>query len=224
MICIALGVTISSISNSSADFGFSGMQIVGIDAAVAKALKLPKPEGVMVTDVVLGGPADTARVRRGDLITHFDNKKIDTFNSLINIVTKTRPGQKVSVTVRRKGQNFQLSLTLGSKPASWSVEKKEVISFSKIGLTLASITPKIRKSFKIPWGTVGVLVTLIDQAVVDRMLLRPGDVIVQVNQSDVWRPNQIKNYYDEAKAGGRSHLLILIERTKGFHYMMLPVK
>ena len=89
---------------------------------------------------------------------------------------------------------------------------------------MVSITPDIRKKFNIPWGSIGVLVTMIDPAFASRMLLRRGDIIVQVNQFDVWRPDQIKEHYNEAKAAGRSHLLILIERVEGFSYMMLPVK
>lgn len=224
VICITIVLAFPVSSVNATDFGFSGMQIVGIDNLVAKALNLPKPEGVLVIDVVLGGPADMARIKRGDLITHFDDIKIDTFDRIINVVTKTRPGQKASIKVRRGGQDLKFTLELGSKPASWAVNKNEVLSFTKIGLTLASITQKIRKRFNIPWGTVGVLVTLIDPAVADIMLLRRGDVIVQVNQSDVWQPGQIKEHYDNAKAAGRSHLLMLVERIEGFHYMMLPVK
>ena len=110
------------------------------------------------------------------------------------------------------------------KPEAWSVNKREVINLTTIGLTMVSITPDIRKKFNIPWGSVGVLVTMIDPAFASRMLLRRGDIIVQVNQFDVWRPNQIEKYYNDAKVAGRSHLLILIERVEGFSYMMLPVK
>ena len=178
----------------------------------------------MVTDLVLGGPADRARLKRGDIITHFNNIKIDNFDRLISLVTKTQPGQMVFVKARRKGKVVKFNLKLGSKPESWTVSEREVLSFTKIGVTLASITPKIRKRFKIPWGSIGVLVTLINPELAHRMKLRRGDLIVQVNQFDVWYPKQIKQHYDTAKAAGRTHLLILIERTEGFRYMMLPVK
>ena len=224
MIYLAIGFFTLSTPVYGAEFGFSGMQVQGIDRLIAKALNLRKAAGVIVRDVALGGPADIASIKRGDLITHFNNTEIDNFKRLVAVVIKTRPGQTVPVKVKRKGQTFEFSLKLILKPKAWSVIKREVTHFTTIGLTIVSITPDIRKRFNIPWGSVGVLVTMIDPAFASRMLLRRGDVIVQVNQFDVWRPDQIKQHYNEAKAARRSHLLILIKRVEGFSYMMLPVK
>ena len=224
MIYLAIGFSVLSTNVFGADFGFSGMQVQGIDRVIAKALNLRKVAGVIVRDVALGGPADIASIKRGDLITHFNNTEIDNFKRLVAVVIKTRPGQTVPVKVKRKEQILELSLRLISKPQAWSVNKREVINLATIGLTIVSITPDIRKRFRIPWGSVGVLVTMVDPAYKSRMLLRRGDVIVQVNQNNVWRPDQIKQHYSEAKAAGRPYLLILIKRVEGFSYMMLPVK
>ncbi len=48
--------------------GFTGMQVQGLTANAAKALKQSKAQGVLVRDVGLGSPADRAGIRRGDLI------------------------------------------------------------------------------------------------------------------------------------------------------------
>ena len=224
VICVAVEIAIPWTNASAAEFGFSGMHVQGVNSGIAKALGLPKAEGVLVMDVALGAAADIAKIKRGDRITHFNGTKIDTFKRLVSVVTKTRPGQSVDVRVHRNQHTLNFKMKLGSKPASWRVNKGAVINFTAIGLTLASITPKIRERFNIRWGSVGVLVTLIDPAFANRMLLQRGDVIVQINQSDVWHPNQIKRHYDAAKEAGRSQLLMLIERSDGFRYMMLPVK
>ena len=224
VICVALEIAIPWTNVSAAEFGFSGMHVQGVNDGIAKALGLPKAEGVLVVDVALGGAADIAKIKRGDRITHFNGTKIDTFRRLVSVVTKTHPGQNVEVKVHRKQHTLAFKMKLGLKPASWKVIKGEVINFTAIGLTLASITPTIRERFNLRWGSVGVLVSLIDPAFADRMLLRRGDVIVQINQFDVWRPSQIKRHYNAAKKSGRTQLLMLVERTNGFRYMMLPVR
>lgn len=208
----------------AAEFGFSGMHVQGVNQAIATALGLAKAEGVMVMDVALGGPADAAGVQRGDRVTVFDGTAIDTFNRLVKVVTQTKPGQTVDLTVQRADGEHAMKMTLGVKSPAWKVSKGAVINFSTIGITLASITEKIRQRFKIRWGSVGVLVTLIDPAFADRMLLKRGDVIVQVNQHDVWEPAQVQDAYDKAKAAKIPQLLMLIERADGFSFMMLPVK
>lgn len=207
-----------------AEFGFSGMHVQGVNTSIAKALGLLKAEGVMVMDVALGGPADFAGVKRGDRITKFHGTHIDTFKCLVKVVTGTKPGQTIALHVIRATGEFDLKLKLGTKPVSWKIAKEAVINFPAIGITLAAITQKIRQRFKIRWGSVGVLVTLIDPELASRMLLNRGDVIVQLNQKDVWLPSQVLKAYNKAKVANVSQMLMLIERPDGFRYMMLPVK
>jgi serine protease Do len=221
----ALGVLVALATPTlAAEVGFSGMHVQGMNAAIAEALGLKTPDGVLVRDVALGGPADEAGVQRGDLILHFDGVKIDSFKRLVGAVTKTKPEQVVSLTVQRPEGEKVLKLKLGRKPPAWSVDKGSVIAFTEIGLTLASVTEKIRKRFNIRWGSLGVLVTLIDPTFADRMLLQRGDMIVQVNQKPVWTPEQVREHYDAAKKAARGQLLVLVERVGGFEFMMLPVK
>jgi serine protease Do len=226
-VLLALGVVVMATTARfvhAAEFGFSGMHVQGMSEAISEALGMKAQEGVLVRDVALGGPANEAGVERGDLILVFDGVKIDTFKRLVGAVVKTKPGQTVAMRVRRPDGEKELKLKLGQKPPAWSVEKGSVVAFSEIGLTLASVTEKIRKRFNIRWGSLGVLVTLIDPAYADRMLLQRGDMIVQVNQHPVWTPEQVREYYDAAKKAGRAQLLVLVERVGGFEFMMLPVK
>ena len=68
-----------------------------------------------------------------------------------------------------------------------------------------------------------MVVTLVDPDRTD-IGLRRGDLIVQVNQHDVWLPEQVVEQYKAAKKAGRKEVLLLIERINGFYYMQLPVK
>lgn len=200
------------------------MHVQGVNPSISESLGLKSAEGVLVRDIALGGPAAKAGVRRGDLIVRFNGVKIDTFKRLVGAVTKTKPEQVVSIKVMRVEGDKILKLKLGRKPLSWKVDKGSVIAFTEIGITLAAVTPKIRQRFNIRWGSIGVLVTLIDPAFANRMLLKRGDVIVQVNQSPVWLPSQVRDAYDQAKKRGRKQLLLLVERVGGFEFMMLPIK
>jgi type II secretory pathway component PulC len=66
-------------------------------------------------------------------------------------------------------------------------------------------------------------VTLVDPDRTD-IGLRRGDLILQVNQKEVWRPDQVVAAYKAAKKAGRKELLLLVERVNGFRFMPLPVK
>jgi len=223
-VCVAATLIVVPARAVKAEAGFSGMQVQGMKQEIANALGLKKATGVLIRDIALGEPANQAGLMRGDLIVKFAGKDIDTFQRLIEAVRGTKPKQQVKVTVLRKGGQQDLTLKLGDRPQAWRVTKGAVINLPGIGITLAAITKKIRKRFSIRWGSIGVLVTLIDPAVESAMQLIRGDIIVQVNQEIVWKPEQVVAMYKAAQTKGRKRLLILVERVSGFEYMLLPVK
>jgi len=208
----------------AAEFGFSGLQIHGMTENIAKAMGLSKVKGVLVQDVELAGPADAAGIRRGDLITEFNGTKIDTYNRMIKAVTTTKPGQTVSVRVKRGDGEHKLVLKLGTRPESRKIVKGSVVALPTFGLTLASITAKIRKRFNIRWSTTGVLITLIDPEFEQRTEFRRGDIIVQVNQQPVWKPEQVRDAFEAAKKAKKKNLLMLVERVEGFHLFISKVR
>jgi len=112
---------------------------------------------------------------------------------------------------------------LGEWTELWNLTKTIVASLPEAGLTLATLTQKMRKGFGLRWGSVGVVVTLVDPDRSD-IGLRRGDLITQVNQEEVWKPDQMIAKYNAAKKAGRKEILLLIERVNGFHYMLLPVR
>ena len=207
-----------------AEAGFSGMFLQGLDKRTAAALEMFVPKGVLVRDIALGGPANIGGIMRGDLIVNYAGKNIRTFKDLVQVAGTTKPGQKISVEVIRYEKRVQLDLVLERKPASWQIDKKSVIEIPTTGLTLAAMTDEIRKRFSMRWGATGILVTLVGKQHADFQILERGDLIVQVNQKDVWQPNQLLHKYNKAKASGHDHILLLVERAGAFLYLLLGVK
>ena len=207
----------------AAEHGFIGMQVQGMSGKIAKALGLKSEDGVLVRDVALGGASDRAGFKRGDLILKFGGKKIKNFNAMVKAAGATKAGQKVKVAILRAGKPMTLSLTLGKWTAPWQITKSAVASLPASGLTLASLTQKLHKGFGLRWGSIGVVVTLVDPDRTD-IGLRRGDLIIQVNLHDVWLPEHIVSAYKDAKKQGRKELLLLVERVNGFRFMAFPVR
>ena len=76
--------------------------------------------GAKIGCVVESGPAASAGLKQGDVITRFDGRTITSPDTLTAAVTQATPGQKVTVTVQRNGSSKQLSVTLGTQPSSVS--------------------------------------------------------------------------------------------------------
>ena len=208
----------------AAEVGFTGMQVQGITPELAAALDLKKAEGVLVRDVAQGGPADMAGFMRGDLIVVFAGKNIDTFKRLVSVVGGIKVGQKVPVTVLRRGSKVSLTMKAGKRSEKWRVTKDAFAILPTVGLTLSTITGKVRKSFKLRWGSNGVVITLVDKSKTQKMDLKQGEVILQVNQEDVWKPDQVVAKYRQAKKKGLKHLLLFVDGIGGYRFSLLPVR
>jgi putative serine protease PepD len=76
--------------------------------------------GARIGCVVSSGPAASAGLKQGDVITKFGDRTITNADTLTAAVTHARPGQKVTLTVRQKGSTRQVAVTLGTQPPSIS--------------------------------------------------------------------------------------------------------
>jgi putative serine protease PepD len=74
--------------------------------------------GAQVAAVTAGGPAAEAGLRAGDVITTVDGRAIGSPDDVADAVAGRRPGDAVTVAVRRAGGVETLRLTLGERPAS----------------------------------------------------------------------------------------------------------
>jgi len=179
----------------------------------------------LVKNVAIGEAGAIAGFRRGDLIIEFNRQKISNFDTLLKAVLKTKPGQKIPVTVKRNGRTVKLKLQSGKRPASWKVTKGSFANYPDIGITVAALTKKVRERFALRWDSIGVVVTLVDsKSKVVATGLKPGDVIVQANLKEIWQPNQLTKIITAAKNGGKKEILILIESPHGLRYSLLPLK
>ena len=73
-------------------------------------------DGVVVQEVTKGAPSEIAGLRAGDTITAVDDKPSKTVDAFDALMSKTRPGQKVKLTVLRGGKVENLTVTLGRRP------------------------------------------------------------------------------------------------------------
>jgi S1-C subfamily serine protease len=61
-------------------------------------------------------PSEKAGLQAGDVITKVKRKNIGSFQDLLEVMQKTRPGERVSVTVTRDGRERTVTVTLGTRP------------------------------------------------------------------------------------------------------------
>ncbi len=74
-----------------------------------------KGDGVLVTRVVPGSPAEGAGLKKGDVIVSLDSRAATAPEDLTRLVRAAHPGQAVSIQVVRDGERKSLTARLGSR-------------------------------------------------------------------------------------------------------------
>ncbi len=88
--------------------GLSG-QTVPIDTRLRRARRLVQPTGVLVLELLEGGPAVRAGVQRGDVVVAFDGEPVPGVDALHRLLTEERAGRNVTLTVLRRADLVTLT-------------------------------------------------------------------------------------------------------------------
>jgi Do/DeqQ family serine protease len=96
--------------------GWIGVGLQPITPAIAEAFKLGALEGVIINEVLRGGPADKAGVRLGDVLLEVEGRRISDPNSVLNAVAALAPGSPARLKLKRKGEDVDLTVTVGRRP------------------------------------------------------------------------------------------------------------
>lgn len=75
-------------------------------------------KGLVITNLYLNGPAHTAGVQIGDLITHIDNQEIQSPRQCMELVNKIVPYTKVTIRLIRDGKPIALDAIAGERNSS----------------------------------------------------------------------------------------------------------
>lgn len=69
--------------------------------------------GVIVTNIISGGPAEKAKMQSGDIIVKIDNMPVVTINDIVNYIQEQKHvGDAVNLSILRDGQTKVVSLHL----------------------------------------------------------------------------------------------------------------
>ncbi|KST66960.1 PDZ domain-containing protein [Mastigocoleus testarum] len=80
-------------------------------------LKVPETKGILIVKVFPNSPAETAGLRRGDIITEVSGKPTTDAKEVIEIVNSSNVGESLPLTVTRGDKKNSISVRLGEKPS-----------------------------------------------------------------------------------------------------------
>ena len=187
--------------------GWLGVQIQEVGADLAEKMELEKPRGALVG--MVGGPAEKAGIKAGDVIIDLDGEIIEDTAHLRDVVARTRPGEKVAVTVARKGEKKKLTVEMGkrSKDAVDNLGKRQWKAQGEagwMGIAAQKLTRELAEEFGYE-GEEGVLISeVMAGSPADKKGLRKGDLIQEVEGESI---EDVNGFENAVKNAGKSVLL-----------------
>jgi len=191
--------------------GFLGITGEDLTAEMAEQFKYKGTRGALVNDVIANTPAQKAGMKPGDIIMQWNDKKVDTFGHLRQLVAAADPGTKAKVTVWRDGKEvtFTVEVTLLTE------DQALLETGGWLGVRVGELTDEIRKKYD-KKGLQGVVVAeVVQDSAAAAAGMEKGDVILSVNRRAV---KSVKEYRElMAKTTAQKGVLLrVLDGESGF--------
>jgi serine protease Do len=161
--------------------GFLGIVPQEITPDMVSDLGLKNTEGVVVTNVQSGSPADKGGLQDGDVITKFNGQKITDVPSFRLLVAEVKPGTDAEVVIVRDRKEKSLRVKVGVLPEEQVAQVTPPEEKAWLGLSVASLASEEAKTFNLK-EKEGVVITAVESdSPADDAGINPGDVIKKIS-------------------------------------------
>lgn len=122
---------------------WSGVKGQSVTNELATTMNLPKPSGVIVTEVYANTAAAKAGLRRGDVIVSFSGVEVADENGLKYLAATKGPGEAVIFEYYRGGRKLSGTGNITSPPSDNTAAKLIAGKSAFTGLSIASLSPAL---------------------------------------------------------------------------------
>jgi serine protease Do len=180
--------------------GWLGIQVGSVTSALAKEYDLSVNEGAYVSGFAEKSSAKEAGLKEGDVVVKLDDREIKTSAALIEYIGRKRPGDKVNVTVDRKGKQVVVPVTLKNREGKVeTIKREEKDAVTSLGIDLEDVDQKVLKGLDL---TSGVRVKSLSNGKVSRYTdMEKGFIITKVDDQPVKSAKEVNEILKKKKTG-----------------------
>ncbi len=197
--------------------GRMGLSVQEVTPELARAFRLQRAEGALVTWVERHGPAERAGLRAGDVLVRFGGFPVARNSDLLALAADIAPDTGVVVELVRDGRLERASViiarfeTARERPA-------DLGGTDRLGFSLAPLSDAQSRRF----GVAGGMVVRRAEGAARRAGLFPGDVILAVNGQPLRTAEELNTALAAARSGEVAALLVDRSGNRAFVPLRIP--
>jgi serine protease Do len=190
--------------------GFLGLAPVELNSKLAKEYDTDITEGIYVAEVPEDGSANAAGVKKGDVIIKVDGVETKSGPRFRELIGRKRPGERVMLTINRKGSIKEIGVTLkNNKGGEGIIKKEDAVSsaFIKLGVEFEELSAKEKEKIGI---RNGVRIKSLEGAgyIARETNIEEGFIVTRVGNTKVNSIKDIKTAIEQASKNNEDGLLI----------------
>ena len=195
------------IAHGKVERGWLGISAQDMTPETAKNLSIEFRRGALIGDIVKGGPAERAGIKKNDIVIAFQGKDILNAVTLRNEISLSPIGKDVRIVVLRAGKKQEVTVRIGdpkdaAKALSVSVRER-------LGTDVRSLTQKEAERYRLNVNE-GVIITSVEQkGPLGRVGFEVGDIILEINGQSVGGVDSFSQMVASLRPNQRITLLAL---------------
>lgn len=173
-----------------------GVSIKDVDSKLASELKIDTIQGVYVSEVNEGSAADDAGIKEKDIILDINKIKVNKVSELQEQISKHRPGDKISVLIKRGKDIKELAVVLKNNMGTTSFVNKETVS------VLGAVFSELSKQEKEELGVNnGVKITELMPGKLMKTGVQKGFIITEINRKQIKSAEEVQEIINKTHGG-----------------------
>jgi serine protease Do len=227
------------VSHGHVQRAWLGVSLDQVTPEMADGLGLDVKDGVIITKVTPGYPADKAGLKRNDVIVEYEGQPVSDLQKFRLRVADTAPGKRTSMVVIRDGKRLPMSVTLGERTAEAMAAAQQqgpapansngggpnagpASSEAMGGLSVRNLTEDELSQAGVKSG---VLVTQVaDGSAADDAGIQANDIIEEVGGKPASNAGEFRRLMTAAKTrNSRGNAILLVNREGNTRFVAVKL-
>jgi Do/DeqQ family serine protease len=173
---------------------YLGINISSVNQQLAASKGIDETQGVYVEDVYPNGACADAGIQKGDVISGLNEFKIKDIPQLHEQLSKYRPGDKINITIFRKGEKVEKSIQLKNRKNNTEIVKTEEVVV--LGSKFKELTGDDKNNLRLNYG---VKVGEVGDGKLKNAGIRSGFIITNINRQPVATIDDVETILNQIK-------------------------